>query len=101
MHELRQVVIAVALAAAMVLAERIGRRERLSALVLVLLSIVWFAVDKAWEIAVLVPVSHSHGLTIGDLVGVAGLLRGGWLLVRRRRTDPSAPARRRLPDDER
>ncbi len=82
MHEFRLVVAAAALVAAMVLAERVGRRERLGAVILVLISIAWFTVDKHWEITVLVRFSHSHGLAATDLIGIAGLLRGVWQLVR-------------------
>ena len=83
MHELRLILTAVALIAAMVLADRVGRRERIGAIILLLISLAWLTVDKPWEIAVLVRLSHSHGLTVSDLVGLAGLARGTWLLCRR------------------
>ena len=93
MHEFRLIVAAAALVAAMVLAERVGRRDRLGAVILVLISIAWFTVDKHWEIAVLLRVSHGHGLTVTDLIGIAGLLRGLWQLVRGpRRRDPRVEA---------
>lgn len=82
---MRLTVTALALVAAMVLAERIGRQQRIGAIILILISFAWLTVDQDWELAVIVPVTRSNGLTISDLFGIAGLIRGGWLLVRHSR----------------
>ncbi len=93
MHEFRLIVAAAALVAAMVIAERVGRHDRRGAAILVLISVAWFTVDKHWEIAVLLRLSHGHGLTVTDLIGIAGLVRGVWQLVRGpRRRDPALEA---------
>jgi hypothetical protein len=72
MPELRIVLTMIALLAAMVISGMIGRRNRLGIAVLALLSFVWLTVDKDFEGAVLVTVMRHNGLTLADLVGLAG-----------------------------
>jgi lipopolysaccharide export LptBFGC system permease protein LptF len=84
MSELRLIVTAVLLIIAMALAGWVGRRQRIGAVILGLLSIVWLTVDRDWEGGVIVAVGKTHGLSTADFVGLAGLLAAGWLFVRRR-----------------
>ena len=62
---------------ALVLTARFTRaRGPLAGYLLVLVSVVWLAVDKAMEGPTLVAVTSQHGLTAGDLSGVVGGLVG-------------------------
>jgi hypothetical protein len=83
--ELRLITTALLLAAAMVLAGVIGRRQRIGIVLLVLLSVVWLTVDRDWEGGVIVVISQTHGFTTADIVGVAGLGWAFWLWWRSRR----------------
>lgn len=87
MTSLREVITALTLAAAIVLAAWIGRRDRRAAVLLALLSVVWIAVDKEFEGPVLASVARHHGLTLADLVGLGGLVVACGQLVRSRRKD--------------
>jgi hypothetical protein len=55
-----------------------GRWGRPGAVVLAGFSLMWLLVDQPLEGAVLFSVTSSHGLTDGDLGGMAGLLLAGW-----------------------
>ncbi|GCD90669.1 hypothetical protein [Nocardioides sp. LS1] len=57
--------------------------KRTGALLLAAVSVLWFLVNSPMEGDVLVVVMPGHGLTAGDLAGVAGLLVAvaGWLLA--------------------
>lgn len=57
-------------------AHRIGR---LGAVGLALVSVVWLLLDSSMEGAVLWSVTSRHGLTGGDLAGLAGLALAAWL----------------------
>jgi hypothetical protein len=52
--------------------------------VLLVLSLVWARVPVAHEGPTLIPLSHSNGLTVSDLPGVAGLVFALVLLWRER-----------------
>jgi hypothetical protein len=52
--------------------------------VLLVLSLLWARVPVAHEGATLIPLSHSNGLTVSDLPGVAGLVFSLVLLWRER-----------------
>jgi hypothetical protein len=80
--ELRLVLTAFALIAAMVLAGFIGARQRSGIVLLALLCFVWFTVDREFEGGVLVTISSTHGLVSSDFVGIAGLAVAAWLWVR-------------------
>lgn len=95
MTELRLVLTALALAAAMVLAGVVGRRQRIGSVILALLALVWLAADHGFEGAVLLTVTQTHGLTSTDLIGLAGLGVAIWLWFRLRRTGGQASVRSR------
>lgn len=82
--ELRVVVTALALAAAMLLSALIGWRRRVGALLLLLLSFVWLTVDKEWEGPILVSLDSKHALTTADLFALAGVAVSLWLWARLR-----------------
>jgi hypothetical protein len=86
MPELRLVLTALALIAAMVLSAVVGRRQRVGIVLLVLLSFVWLTIDRYFEGGVILVVSSHHGLVTSDLVGIAGLGVAVWLWVRSRRS---------------
>ena len=85
MSDTRIVLVVLVLLASMALSFALGRRQPIGAVLLALLSVLWLLVNSAFEGPVLIDFSNTHGLTTSDLVGVAGLLSAGWLLVRRRR----------------
>ena len=58
--------------------------------VLLLLSVAWARVPVAHEGPTLIPLSHSNGLTVSDLPGVAGLVFALVLLWRERQAAPAA-----------
>ena len=58
--------------------------------VLLVLSLVWARVPVAHEGPTLIPLSHSNGLTVSDLPGVAGLVFALVLLWRERQAAPVA-----------
>ncbi len=72
--ELRDIVTAVLLFAAMMLSAWLGMRQRLGVVLLTLLSLVWFTVDRLWEGPVLVPLAPNRGLVTSDVVGLIGLV---------------------------
>jgi hypothetical protein len=74
MVEARLVVTALAMMLAMFLAGVHGLRHRIGIVILGLLSVVWFTVDRLFEGEVVVAVSRNHGIVVSDLVGVLGLL---------------------------
>jgi hypothetical protein len=69
----------VALVASGVAAGWFGRP---GAVVLALVSVLWLLVNKPMEGQVLVTFSETHGLTAGDLAGLAGILLALVLLAR-------------------
>ena len=85
MSDTRIVLVVLVLLASMALSFALGRRQPIGAVLLALLSFLWLLVNSAFEGPVLIDFSLQHGLTTSDLVGIAGLLSAGWLLVRRRR----------------
>jgi hypothetical protein len=87
------VLAALVLAALVLAAGMSGPYGRRGALSLALLSLVWFLVNGPMEGPTLLRLTRDHGLTGGDLAGLAGLGLAGWrLLVPRARTrDASAP----------
>jgi hypothetical protein len=56
---------------------------RAGAALLGVLSVLWLGVNGPMEGEVLVVVSKAHGLTAGDLAGLAGLVVAGWVWFRR------------------
>lgn len=66
------------LVALIVAAATSDRTGRLGATLVGLLSLVWFLVNGEMEGPVLWTFSSDHGLTAGDLAGVAGLGVAGW-----------------------
>jgi hypothetical protein len=72
------------LAGLVVVAAAGHRMGRWGGAALLLLSAVWLVVNGSLEGGVLLVVAPGHGLTAGDLAGVAGLAVGGLLLVRGR-----------------
>ncbi len=85
MSATRDAVIEGALALAIVLAALLARRDRWAIPLLVLLSLVWPIADQAWEGGVLLPLIPGHGVTVADLLGVAGLVWAAYLWWRGRR----------------
>jgi hypothetical protein len=83
-HELRVIATALALFAAMALAAFLGRRQRVGAIILALLSVVWLSCDREFEGPVLVAISEGHGVVLSDLVAIAGLVLAVWLWRRAR-----------------
>jgi hypothetical protein len=57
------------------------RGDRLMALALIPLSLVWLVVDNAFEGPVLLALSWSHGVTASDLLSVVGLGIAAWRLA--------------------
>ena len=57
---------------------------RVAGAILAVVSCLWLLVNVPMEGAVLLEVIPDHGLTAGDLAGIAGLLLAGWRLVRGR-----------------
>ena len=79
-------VVLVLLVAVAGLAPRRGVRW---AIALAAVSVLWLAVNRPMEGPVLWRVSDSHGLTGGDLAGVAGLALAAWRALAPRRRHPS------------
>src|SRR4051794_17745127 len=87
MAEARLVVTALAMMLAMFLAGIYGLRHRVGILILALLSLTWFTVDKLFEGGVLLHVSKTNGITVSDLIGILGVLISGlvwWYSARNR-----------------
>lgn len=84
-YQWRDAVTGVVLFAALVIAGYLAFHQRLGAVLLALLSLVWLSVDRYFEGGVLISFSRRHGLVTADLVGVAGLVLAAWLFVRPRR----------------
>ena len=55
-----------------------GRLGRTAAVTLALVSLLWLLVNGPAEGAVLLEVTHRHGLTSADLAGLAGLGVAAW-----------------------
>jgi hypothetical protein len=58
------------------------RRRRLLALALVALAVVLVVTEPFPKGAVLLPLTHSHGVDAGDLPAIALVLLAGWLAIR-------------------
>ena len=69
----------VVLLTAMGVSAYVGRRSRLGAVLLTLLSVLWLLINSNFEGPVLLDFSKSHGLTSSDLVGIAGIALAAWL----------------------
>ena len=77
------------LVAMLLLAGTLPRTGRYGAAALVLTSVLWLIVNKdRMEGAILWTVSAHHGLTAGDLVGIAGIALGAWTLWKSRQGPP-------------
>lgn len=85
MHTLRIAATAVALFAAMCICAALGRRDRAAIFALILLSLVWLGVDGDFEGPILFDLTKSNGVTLADLVGVAGIATAGALWWRARK----------------
>jgi hypothetical protein len=72
------VLAALVLAALVLAAGMSGRYGRRGALALALLSVVWLFVNGPMEGPVLLIVTRGHGVTGGDLAGLAGLAIAAW-----------------------
>ena len=70
------------LCALLVAAATVYRTGRAGAVLLGLLSLLWFVVNGSMEGDVLWTVVRGHGLTAGDLVGLVGLALSVWWLAR-------------------
>jgi hypothetical protein len=57
------------------------RGNRLAALALIPLSLAWLVFNTPFEGPTLIVLSWSHGLTVSDLIAVAGLGIAGWRLT--------------------
>ena len=86
MHTLRIAGTAVALVLAMCICAALGRRSRAAIVALLLLSFVWLTVDGDFEGPRLLELTKSNGVTLADLVGVAGIVAAValWWQSRRR-----------------
>jgi hypothetical protein len=69
-----------------------GPYGRRGALVLALLSVLWFLVNGPMEGPTLMVVTPGHGVTGGDLAGLAGLAVAVWRLVATRDRSRGATA---------
>jgi hypothetical protein len=65
-----------------------GRGRVASGGLLAAVSVLWLLVDGPAEIGVLWFFDHDHGLTAGDLAGLAGLVLAAWCMVTGLRTPP-------------
>jgi hypothetical protein len=63
-----------------------GRFGARGALGLAAVSVLWFVVNGPMEGPVIVVLTRGHGLTGGDLAGLAGLGLAVWRVVRGRRS---------------
>lgn len=72
------------LAALVVTAAVMPRLGRGGGALLVLLSLAWLGSNSRLEGGVLISLNPAHGLTAGDLAGLAGLAVGACVLVRGR-----------------
>jgi len=70
---------------ALVLLAGLGRDRPWSGWALGAVAVLWLVVNGPMEGPVLLTVTASHGLTAGDLAGLAGLGLAGWRLWGRRR----------------
>jgi hypothetical protein len=57
------------------------RGSRLAALGLIPMSLVWLVINRPVEGPTLLVLSWSHGITVADLLSVAGLGLAGWRLT--------------------
>jgi hypothetical protein len=80
--EFRVVVTILALLFAMFLAGVHGIRHRIGVVILGLLSVIWFTVDRLFEGKTIVAINRSMGFTTADIVGVLGLVVTGALAWR-------------------
>lgn len=69
------------LAALLVAAAFAARLGLAGAAVLVALSLLWLRANTSMEGDVLLPVTATHGITEGDLVGVTGLALAAYVAV--------------------
>jgi hypothetical protein len=72
---------AVLLAVLVLAAVRTARGDRGWALLLVALSLVWPLFNGPYEGPTLVRLSASHGITVADLISVAGVALAAWRLA--------------------
>ena len=88
---------ALLLAAMVLLAGLSNRTGRPSAVALAVVSVLWLLTNNPMEGPVLVTLSAAHGITGGDLAGLAGLAVAAWrfrVASRPRRTENQAARRR-------
>lgn len=93
MVEARLVVTALAVILAMFLAGVQGLRHRTGIVILGLLSLSWFTIDKLFEGDVLVDLNREHAITASDLVGFVGLVATAALWFRARSQTRSGAGR--------
>ena len=80
--------------AALLLAAGIGGKfGRRGAIALAVVSLLWFVVNGPVEGPTLIVVTRSHGLTVADLAGLAGLGLAVYRWFGLRGRDPATPAR--------
>lgn len=80
----RPLATAVLMIACMIGVGWLARRSWVAVAVLAGLSVAWMTVDRSWEIVVLFSVAPHHGVSLADLVGVAGVVASIWLALRLR-----------------
>ena len=88
---------ALLLAAMVLLAGLSNRTGRPSAVALAVVSVLWLLTNNPMEGPVLVSLTSEHGITGGDLAGLAGLAVAAWrfrVASRARSTDDHAARRR-------
>ena len=81
MHFALHVLPALILAAMVLLAGTIDRWGRLGAIALAVLSIGWLLTNQKMEGPTLLSFTPNHGLTGGDLAGLAGIAIAVWRYV--------------------
>ena len=81
MHFALHVLPALILAAMVLLAGTIDRWGRLGAIALAVLSIGWLLTNQTMEGPTLLSFTPNHGLTGGDLAGLAGIAIAVWRYV--------------------
>jgi hypothetical protein len=76
------VITGLVLAALVVTAALAPRLGRPAAVLLAVVSVLWFLVNGPVEGVVLISLTEDHGLTSADLAGVAGLGVAAWVWAR-------------------
>ena len=82
LHKVNAVISGLALVVLVVAAGTADRTGPLGAVALALASLLWLALNKQMEGAILWQVSAHHGLTAADLAGFVGLGLAAWHFLR-------------------